>query len=268
MTSRPRSAAAGERGFALLIVLWTLALLALIGSHITASAHGMLVRAASLRAAAEAEAVADGLVEQEIFHLMDPSQRRWQADGIVRPVVVPGGSGLVVIEDNAGRINPGSASAPLMAALMRRVGMDQAGAERIAASLADWHKAGTPGGPGASPYRAAGLNWAPSNERFATDEEMALVLGMTPDILTRLAPYVSVHTDGTVNIARASPTVAGALLDAGADRPPPANDGGPLVVDITAKVTLHGARAVRHAVVRIDTNDDDAVRPYRFLVRD
>jgi general secretion pathway protein K len=262
------AASAGQRGFALLIVLWTLALLALIGSHITAAAHGMLTRGASMRAAAEVSAAADGLVEQAIFGLLDPSSRHWPADGVVRPVRVAGGTGVVVIEDDAGRINPGAASPGLMTALMRRVGVDQTDAQRVAASLSEWHSAGSPGGPGASPYRAAGLPWGPANERFYTNDEMALVLGMTPDILKRLAPYVSVHTDGRVDIAKASPLVARVLQDAGADRPPAVDDHALLVVDITASVTKPGARAVRHAVVRIDPNDDDAIRPYRILAWD
>ncbi len=261
-----RSPANGERGFALLIVLWTLALLALIGSHITAAAHRMLTRSISLQAAAEASAVADGLVKQAIFGLLAPSARHWPADGVVRAVRFAGGSGMIVIEDDSGRINPGAASPVLLAALMRRVGVDQVNADRIGAALSAWHSADS--GSSAAAYRTAGLSWGPAHERFNDPDEMLLVLGMTPDILARLAPYMSVYTDGRVDISKASPLVAGVLQDAGADRAPTVDDHAPLVVNITARVTRSDARVVRHAVVRIDPNDDDAIRPYRILAWD
>lgn len=80
----------------------------------------------------------------------------------------------------------------------------------------------------------------------------------------RLKPYVSVHADGRVAIAKAFVLLADAMLDAGADRALTTKEGAQLVVDITAKVTLPNARALHHAVVRIDPGNDDG-RPNLIL---
>lgn len=255
-----------QAGFALLIVLWTLALLALIGSHITATAHAMLTRGAALRAAAQASAAADGAVFQAIFHLLDGPARRWPSDGVARTVRVATGTATVTIEDASGRINPNTAPPALLAALLRRLGADGTRAERVAAGVAEWRDAGAvAGGNAAARYAAAGLPYAPLGERFQTTHELGLVLGMTPDLLARMVPYVSVYTDGRIDPAKASPLVASVLRDAGADRTPPPEETAPRVVEITAIITLPGARAVRRAAVRIDLSDDDAIMPYRIL---
>jgi hypothetical protein len=88
---------------------------------------------------------------------------------------------------------------------------------------------------------------------------------MTPDLLARMAPYVSVHGTGRIDPAKASPPVAAAVREAGAERAPPADPTAPRVVEITARAVVPGARATRHAVVMIDLSDDDAVAPYRVL---
>lgn len=254
----------GERdrhGFVLLIVLWTLAVLALLGSHITVAARGMLGRDAALLAAAQASALADGAVAEAILAALQPPPRGWPADGTIRRVGVPAGSGTVTIEDHAGRINPSTASAPLMAALLRRIGVDAPRSARIAAALVAWHGAGDE----IAEYRLAGLPWAPPHDRFHATGELALVLGMTPDILARLAPFISVYTDGRVDITRAAPEVAAALQDAGAERSAIQDEGGPRIVEITARVELPNARALRRVVVRIDPNDDNTARPWRVL---
>jgi len=72
---------ARQRGFALLIVLWSMALLALIGTRITAAGHVEAQLATNLRANAIAEAAADGAVFEALFHFMDGSAGHWPAAG-------------------------------------------------------------------------------------------------------------------------------------------------------------------------------------------
>ena len=81
-----------QRGFALLIVLWSLALLALIGTRLTAAGRTETQIAINLRANATAEALADGAVHEAIFHHIDRSERHWPADGLPRSLSVPGAS--------------------------------------------------------------------------------------------------------------------------------------------------------------------------------
>src|ERR1700752_666316 len=113
-----------QRGFALLIVLWTLVLLTLLGTQILARGHGEAQLAGNLRGAAAAEAAADGAIEEAIFHLLDGSSRRWLADGAVHLIRFPSATVEVRIEDEAGKVNPNLASPALLRALLGRLGAE------------------------------------------------------------------------------------------------------------------------------------------------
>ena len=58
-----------DRGFALLIVLWTVALLALLATWITAAGRTEAQLAGNLRDAATADLVADGTAHEAVFYL-------------------------------------------------------------------------------------------------------------------------------------------------------------------------------------------------------
>jgi general secretion pathway protein K len=255
----------GERGFILVIVLWTIALLALAGTFVTRAAHDALAEAAAIRDAAGVEAVADGIIREAIFRLLDPANPRIAADGAVRPVAIDGGRATVAVEDAAGRINPNFASTALLTLLLREVGDEPATAPRIAAAIADWHARNAV----VRPLPASGVPWGPPRDRFQTMGELLLVAGMTPDLLSRLSPFLSVYTDGPVDPAKASPLVA-KLLEAAPPGPqirPPGRKPG-RVMDITATVVMPGARTTRHAVVRFDNVAPDAQHPWQVLAWD
>ena len=63
-------------GFALIIVLWTLVLIAFIFAQLTASGRTEIRIAGNLVANAQAEAALDGAVFQTIFNLSDTSPER------------------------------------------------------------------------------------------------------------------------------------------------------------------------------------------------
>src|SRR5436305_11663961 len=91
MANRPLSPAACRRsgGFALIIVLRTLVLIAFIVSHLTASGRTEIRIATNIIANAGSRAAADGAIVQAIFNLSDPDpKRRWPVDGNVHEVVV------------------------------------------------------------------------------------------------------------------------------------------------------------------------------------
>ena len=267
MRTRRRS-----RGFALLVVLWTVALLALLGSHITAAARRAASLSTLLHDAAVAEALADGMVDEAILRLLDPSPRGWKADGARRSVRLGGGRAEVTVLDHGGRINPAMATPQLMAVVLRLEGVEEKRAVQLAAALMDWRTIGdkpTPGGAKAAEYRAAGLPYGPPNEYYRSPEELGLVLGMTPDVLVRLAPHVSVWNTGRIDLSHADPVVARAMQETGGGvgqlQQSPEGQMAPMIVEIDAQVTPPGARARRRAVVRINLADAAAPRPWHVL---
>ena len=247
----------------LLIVLWTVALLALIGSHITAGARAATAQAAALRAGAIAAATADGLVQEAMFRLLDPSPKRWTADGVSRRIVLPRGGGEVLITNEAGRINPNFTSPAVMVAVLRSIGVPEAQATPLATAIYQWH---LPGGTDPAPYVAAHLPYLPPGTKFLDTSELALVPGMTPELLARLAPHLSVQSDGKVDAAAADPLVRRVLQTLAADqRPQEPDTGTPLVLRISAHALLPDGAAWREAIIRIDLTQDDPAASCEIL---
>ncbi len=188
---RPR-----DSGFALVIVLWSLGFLALLIAGLTASSRMESRVAAAVRDAASAEAAADGAVQRTIFEVCEQA---WQADERTRRIPLGPAMVDVTIEDQGARINPNFSALPLLAALFGLIGVDPAHALDLARNIVDWRTA-TPfsiaGGQKVDRYRQAGLPYAPPNRPFASVDEIGLVVGMTPALLARLRPYVSVYQAG------------------------------------------------------------------------
>src|SRR6516225_6834363 len=124
--ARPSLAAAGRRrsrGFALLIVLWTLVLIAFVVAHITASGRTEIRIADNLVDNAVARAAADGAISEAIFNLTNPRQdQRWALNGAPRQLVVGDSRIEVRLEDEASRINPSLASPLLLQGLLQTLG--------------------------------------------------------------------------------------------------------------------------------------------------
>src|ERR1700678_4018567 len=95
-----------QGGFALLIVLWIVAIMALIGSAIIGESRMKIRMANDLRNTAYSEAAADGGVAEAIFQLQD---RQWGSNGTYTIKI---GSALVNIQlqDEATKINPNRAT--------------------------------------------------------------------------------------------------------------------------------------------------------------
>ena len=258
-----------DRGFALLIVLWTLGLLALLGTAITASGRTATKLAGNLRSNAVVEMAADGAVHQAMLRLMEGA---WKPDGAPRVVRIGPAIVEVRMTDEAGKVNPNFATLPVMAALLRNLGLDPARAASLAAAIIDWRTRSLqplPGGAKLPQYRAAGLPYGPASRPFESVDEVGLVLGMTPDILARLRPYVSVYNDSDVQRAAADPLADQAIGESelgrgAADRFSFASE------DQTATVRAaatgpDGARFTRQAVIRIAAEPAQGEAPFQVL---
>lgn len=261
---------AAERGFALLVVLWWTALLALLGTQIATTGRLEAQRAGNLRSAAMARAAADGVLQEAVFHLLDGSPAGWAADGAPHVVSVAGGLARVEIRSEAAKIGLNQASPGLLAALLTRLGTGPRQAAALADAILDWRTA-TPRpralGAKAPEYRAAGQDYAPPNSDFETVDELLLVRGMTPDIMARLAPYVSVYQFGDPDLTLADAVVRLANADSGdvaGDGAERAGPGAAPVVAVMVSVEMaDGARAARRTVVRLAL--DAWRRPFQIL---
>jgi general secretion pathway protein K len=168
-----------QRGFALLIVLWTLSLLALLGTQLVATSRQHIQLAHNLIDAAALEAAANGAVQQAIFGVLDSSPRHWRPDGSIHVVRLGGAIVAVRAEDEADKVNPNIAAPKLLQALLFQVGADPQTAAAVAASIVEWRLAsGSAAKQGmiAARYAAAGRDYAPSGAPFDSLDELGAVL--------------------------------------------------------------------------------------------
>ena len=271
MTRRHPAVTRRERGFALLIVLWTLGLLALIGTQVTSAGHTEAKLAGNLRGSAIAEAAADAAIDEAALHLIDPSGRRWIADGRSYLVRLPQATVLVQAATEQRKVPLNTVPTVLMAALLRHLGVDPRMAVVLAAQIGDWRSpANFPLrlGAKAPQYRAAGREWGPPNRPFRSVSELRLLLGMTPELYALLAPHVSAYTQSSPSVQATDPIVAAAIMEVAAGGLQPLSFDEAPIYDLTAVATsADGARFVRSAVIRINLPDEAAptLRPYDVL---
>jgi general secretion pathway protein K len=202
-------------GFALIIVLWTLTLIAFIVLHITASGRIEIRIAGNLVANAMAEAAIDGAVFEAILDRTDPqADQRWPIDGAAHELVIGESRVMVRLEDEAKWINPNTASPVLLEALLRATGSDPENARRLAIAIGEW--------VGSAPvtrsqdarlaeYRAAGLDYGPPGTPLETIDELGRMLGMTSAILAAIRPHLTLFGPPEPSPATADPVVAAAL---------------------------------------------------------
>ena len=265
VTASPRS---DDRGFALLIVLWSMVLLALLGTRIAASGRVEMQVATNLRNAATAEAAADAAVHEAVFHLLGAGWQRWLLEGR-HHAALPEASVDYRVEDLAGRINVNTAWPELLAALLDKLGVLPDQAASLAAAIVDWRspdQKARPRGAKAADYVAAGRSYGPPGAAFRDPRDLGDVLGMTPALLGLLLPHVSVWGEGDLDPAHAGPVARAAMAAVGI-RASSSQGAGPesLTVAITAEAAGPAAsRFTRFAIVQIALVPED--KPWRILV--
>lgn len=225
-----------ERGFALIMALWSIALCAAaagyglqqsmkLSDELTAEqevAHAKM----ALRAG---EATARDMIQRAMRSGHNPTGRS--------RVAYDGFDILIVIEDEAQKLNPNDANTEALASVLKHIGADVAAAEVISERIADYLDRDAqprPNGAEAPAYLRAGLA-PPKNAPIRNLEELWGVLGFT-EFVDRLDTDVELSSVLTVN-ARGKGQFdrdrsEGAQGPAGA---PPALARGPFRISLNAK---------------------------------
>jgi general secretion pathway protein K len=275
------------RGFALLIVLWMLVLMAFIVAHLTAAGRTELRIASNFAVNAAAQAAADGAIYQTIFYLADARpEYHWLADGSSHTIQIGESRVLVRIEDENGFVNPSLASPALLEGLLRAVGAEPETAQDLASAIVEW--VGSAGSRRSqqellAEYRAFGLDYAPPAAAAAKSldelgsltplesiEELGRVRGMPPQLLAALRPHLTLFGRPVPNVESTDPIVAAAMAYATATSGAtdvPARQGTANSEFVTARIhaTARGpgaAEVTRTAIARVGSF---AVRGYSLL---
>ena len=187
-----------QSGVALVIVMWVAVIIAVVaGSFIFERRTEMLVVRNSIsmaRAAAAADAgvyrALHDLYRQNVPFVLnrDVAPHEWALLGV--PV-------RIVVRDESAKIDINTASEALLRGLLLSVGLRDDEVSPILDAIVDWRDPDPlkrPNGAEEGDYAAAGLTYRPANAPFQAIEELQLVLGMRPDIYSRIAKSITVFS--------------------------------------------------------------------------
>ncbi|HYZ22605.1 MAG TPA: hypothetical protein VE690_10655, partial [Rhodopila sp.] len=251
-----------RNGFVVIFVLFWTALFAFAAMRITLTGRTEMRIAANARGSAMAEAAADGAVNTAIFELL---ARTWNADGTIHAVRTEEAVTQVRVTDEAAKVDPNVAPQVLMQMLLEACGAVPPAATKLAAAIAEWRSLDllqSVGSEKAPPYGAAGLGYIPPHKRFVSNDELGLVLGMTPALLACLDPRISIYSLSVPSLQTASdPLVRQALRNAYPDDAPlpPAAAPEAAVVRIIAGRSAEGAGQRHQRCIARGTGDVAAV---------
>ncbi len=205
----------GERGIALLMVLWVVALLMVTVFSFTALSRTETVSAAAYRDLVTRRSLAEGGIQRALMEIVyrrqltqDLLEEPWQIDGTPYRMTLENGTVSVRIIEEAGKLDINmltDASGILLKNLLMQRGIAEEQADTVVDSLLDWKDSGDSDahrlhGAETDYYASLPVPYAAKNANFDTVEELLLVKGMTPEILygTRdrqgIAPLLTVHS--------------------------------------------------------------------------
>ena len=192
-----------QRGTALVLVLWLIALLLGVVSAfaLTARIEGLLGRSA--QSLAQARLAAEAGIELAVLRMRDPDlERRLVPDG--RPYRMQFGPAQIEVRlrDETGKLDLNVADSATLARLFEFHEVDQELALNLADAVADWIDGDDLvrlRGAEDAEYAAAGLPYGAADAPFTSVAELQRVLGMTPALFERVAPSLTVHSGRPVN---------------------------------------------------------------------
>ena len=193
-----RPAASGQRGIALVAVLWGVAILSLIAMAFLADSRSQSTIARNLEENAKAQALADAGIYRAVAGLLtiDPAGA-WRADGTVYRLELGEGEVAITIADEGGKVDLNRAQDRLLAGLLRVMGEGEAEAEALVGAIRDFADADNrrrDSGAEDFDYAAAGRAWGAKDAPFESVAELQQVLGVARPLYDRLAPFLTVYS--------------------------------------------------------------------------
>ena len=197
-----------QRGVALVIVLWAVALMTVLLGSFALIARTENMESRHVFDTVTARYDAEAGLERAVYELrnVDPSQR-WVADGRPYEFDFEGAHVSVELTDETGKIDLNTADPVMLTSLFVSVGVDLNRAQALADAIEDWRDPDDlprEQGAEANQYRAAGLNYVPRNAPFQTVSEVQQVYGMDYELYGKIEPAVTIYSSsGTPNPAYA-----------------------------------------------------------------
>jgi general secretion pathway protein K len=187
-----------RRGVVLVVVLWVLALLALIAASFASNTRTEVNLARNLVEGSKAEGLAEAGVYQAIVGLLaEGGAEPWRVDGSVYAWRFATGEIRVAIRDEGGKIDLNTARRDILAGLFRAIGLDLQESDSLTDAILDFRDPDElrhVNGAEDPDYAAAELDHDAKDAPFEIVEELQQVYGMTREIYEQVASALTVYS--------------------------------------------------------------------------
>jgi len=188
----------GQKGLALVSVLWLLLLLSVMASGTLRDSRTRTFGVRNGLEATKARLLADAGVQRALLALLDGEQEAtWRSDGTPYLWRFADGEVRISIRDEAGRIDLNQAPPRLLAGLFLAAGIEPRQATALADSVADFRDDNhlrRLNGAEDEDYGSAGVSWGAKDAPFDRVAELRQVLGMTPSLFERIEHSLTVRS--------------------------------------------------------------------------
>jgi general secretion pathway protein K len=224
------ASARSERGVALMLVLWIIVVLGLIATGVAIQARESIAVASTARTrtvaryAAESGVQAASAALRDLLTKADTPERQVHVlrdleDELQRWAVRGLGNARfqVVVTDLNARVDLNNSAETVLLGLFQQFTSERE-AEALLNALLDWideDDEPLPGGAESSGYIANGSPFTPTNQPLQRLEELSRIRGFGDSITNLLAPYLTVWSDGPINVNTASEQVLAAVPEIG-----------------------------------------------------
>jgi general secretion pathway protein K len=187
------------RGVAFVLVLWVIAMLAILLGSFSLVARTENLQSRHLFDATQARYAAEAGLNLAVFELRkaDPLQQ-WVGDG--RPYQFGYGDAQIEVRitDDSGKIDLNAANnQDVLVNLFMANGVEHDQAQALADAVLDWRDPdddSRPNGAEIAQYKSAGLRYGPKNAPFDTVSELQQVLGMNYALYAKLEPSLTIYS--------------------------------------------------------------------------
>ncbi|MGB6638805.1 MAG: type II secretion system minor pseudopilin GspK [Bradyrhizobium sp.] len=206
-------AQSSERGFVIVAVLWILVALSTLAMIFSVYLSNSARALGATDIGVESEALVSASLELAAYQLLSADEKARPAQGSFR-FRMDDAAVLATFTSEAARVDLNKASKEMLANLFEVLGAEGKAAEEVANRIVGWR---TPPKPGAANdeealYLASGRAYSPRQAPFAHVNELSLVLGVSPAMVERALPYVTVFSKSAdVDVLLAPPEVIAAL---------------------------------------------------------
>ena len=184
-----------ERGFVIVAVLWILvalsALAVIFSVYLSDSARAL----GATDIGVPTEALASASLELTAYQLLHADDKERPAQGSFR-FRMDNAQAFVSFTSEAARVDLNKASKEMLSNLFEVLGAEQKAASDIADRIVGWRTEAKPHAANDEEalYLSSGLPYSPRQGPFAHVDELSLVLGMSPAMVERALPFLTVYS--------------------------------------------------------------------------